>query len=94
MTSYHICNNFTLMNRLSNLAAQLAKTNVASEADDVVICSAVRTPITKAKKGYLKDTSPEVMLSVALKGAVDRAKLDPKLLQDIAIGNNLQPGAG
>ena len=82
------------MNRLTNLSAQLTKTNVTSEADDVVICSAVRTPITKAKKGYLKDTSPEVMLSVALKGALDRAKLDPKLLQDIAIGNNLQPGAG
>lgn len=34
------------------------------------------------------------MLSCVLKAAVERAKLDPKLVQDIAVGNNLQPGGG
>ena len=83
------------MNRLNNLACQLNSSYISGkQPDDVVICSAVRTPITKAKKGHLKDTSPEVMIAFALKGAVERAKLDPKLVQDIAIGNNLQPGAG
>jgi len=48
--------------------------------DDVVICATVRTPVTRAKKGGLKDTSNEVMLSFVLKGVVERAKLDPKLV--------------
>jgi len=34
------------------------------------------------------------MLSSVLKAATERAKIDPRLIQDIAIGNNLQPGAG
>lgn len=50
--------------------------------------------MTKAKKGLLKDTAPEYLLSFALRAACERAKLDPKLVQDIAVGNNLQPGAG
>ena len=34
------------------------------------------------------------MLSVAIKAAYERAKLPPSKIQDIAVGNNLQPGAG
>jgi acetyl-CoA acetyltransferase len=34
------------------------------------------------------------MLAAALKEVVARAKLDPKLVEDIAVGNNLQSGAG
>ena len=41
-----------------------------------MICSAVRTPVTKAKKGYLKDTAPELMLSFVLKAAAQRAMSD------------------
>lgn len=48
--------------------------------DDVVICAAVRTPLTKAKRGGFKDTPAEVLLSTALKGVVDRTKVDPKLV--------------
>lgn len=35
---------------------------VPASMNDVVICGAVRTPLTKAKKGDLKDTSPEILL--------------------------------
>lgn len=83
------------MHRLQNLELQLAPKPIGTKnPDDVVICSAVRTPLTKAKKGLLKDTSPEFMLSVVLKAACERAKLDPKHVHDIAVGNNLQPGGG
>ena len=58
------------MNRLNLLSSQIKSHSSQKSPDDVVICSAVRTPITKAKKGLLKDTPPEVMLSFALKGAV------------------------
>lgn len=58
------------MDRLSNLAGHLSPMQVGLKSpDDVVICSAVRTAITKAKKGYLKDTAPEVMLSFVLRAA-------------------------
>lgn len=47
------------MQRLQNLELQLAPQKIANKnADDVVICSAVRTPLTKAKKGPFKDTAP------------------------------------
>lgn len=83
------------MNRLSNISSHLSHNTISRKnQDDVVICSAVRTAITKAKKGGFKDTSPEIMLSSVLKAAAERANLDPKLIQDIAVGNNLQPGAG
>lgn len=50
--------------------------------------------MTKAKRGALKNTAPEVMLAAVLKEVVARSKVDPKLVDDIAVGNNLQSGAG
>ena len=56
------------MQRLNNLATLLRKENTANKSDDdIVICSAVRTPLTKGKRGGLKDTAPEVMLSHVLR---------------------------
>ena len=34
------------------------------------------------------------MLSAAFKAVLERAKVDPKLIEDIAVGNALQPAAG
>ena len=83
------------MQRLDNLATVLKKEYTAGKSDDdVVICAAVRTPLTKGKKGGLKDTAPEVMLSTVLREAAQRASIKSKDVQDIAFGNNLQPGAG
>lgn len=67
------------MQRLQNLAATLTPAPITAKSDDdVVICSAVRTPITKGKKGGLKNTAPEVMLSVVLKEAAARAQIKPQ----------------
>lgn len=49
------------MDRLLNLQQQLVGTS-AKNANDVVICAAVRTPLTKAKKGGLKDTQPDILM--------------------------------
>ncbi|PPQ76193.1 hypothetical protein CVT24_002796 [Panaeolus cyanescens] len=62
--------------------------------DDVVIVSAVRSAITKGKKGGFKDTRPELILSHVLRAAYTRANLDPKLIDDISVGNVLPPGGG
>ena len=62
--------------------------------DDVVICAALRTPITKAKKGAFKDTPPEELIAVAIKAVVEKAGANPKDIEDVQVGNALQPGAG
>ena len=62
--------------------------------DDIVICGAVRTPLTKAKRGGLKDTPPEILVSTVLKAILDRTKIDPKKIDDIIFGNVAQSGAG
>lgn len=86
------------MERLSTLANHLSANNtscpVTKKADDVVICAALRTPLTKANRGGLKDTAPETLVSHVIKAVIEQAKLDPKHIQDIAIGNVSQPGAG
>ena len=62
--------------------------------DDVVIVSFARTAMTKAKKGAQRETAPEAMLSVVLKDVIKKAGIDGKLIEDVCIGNVLQPGAG
>jgi len=71
-----------------------AAKNVPKSADDVVIVSAVRTPIARGKKGSFKDTPPDDLLAAALEGVVKKVNLDPKLVQDIQVGNVLPPGGG
>lgn len=62
--------------------------------DDVVIVSALRTPITKAKKGGLAEACPEDLLAAVFKGVISESKIDPKLIEDVAVGNVLPPGGG
>jgi len=62
--------------------------------DDVVICCAVRTAITKGKKGGFKDTPTENMIAPLLKEIINRTKVDPKKIGDVQIGNVGLPGAG
>lgn len=80
------------MDRLSALSSQI-KPNYTGHrftprsTEDVVICGAVRTPLTKSKRGALKDTAPEVLLAHVLKSLVERCKVDPKTIPDIVVGN-------
>ena len=62
--------------------------------DDVVIVCALRTAQTKSKKGFLKDTPPEILLSLILKGVLSQSKIDPNLVQEVIVGNVLLPGSG
>ncbi|HBF18567.1 MAG TPA: acetyl-CoA C-acetyltransferase [Cryomorphaceae bacterium] len=60
---------------------------------DVVIVSAVRTPIG----GFLGSLStiPATQLgSIAIKGALDKIQLDPKEVQEVLMGNVLQANNG
>lgn len=63
--------------------------------DDVVLVSMARTAMTRAKKGPQKDTAPEMMLKPVLKDVLVKANnFDAKKVQEICIGNVLQPGGG
>ena len=57
--------------------------------DDVVIVCALRTPITKARKGGLRDTSAEDLLAAVLKGVLQRTKIDPAIVGDVVVGSVL-----
>ncbi len=54
---------------------------------DVVIVSAVRTPVGKAYKGTLRATRPDDLAATAIKGALDRVpQLDKKEIEDVILG--------
>ncbi|WVQ75767.1 hypothetical protein IAR50_005398 [Cryptococcus sp. DSM 104548] len=82
----------TLTNNIPSFAK--AKLTNFSSGDDVVVVSAVRTPLTKARKGGFKDTPPEELLEAVFKEVVKRAGIDPSLIGDIAVGTVASPGGG
>jgi acetyl-CoA acyltransferase len=54
---------------------------------EVVITSAVRTPVGKAYKGTLRATRPDDLAAVAIRGALDRvAQLNPNEIEDVILG--------
>jgi acetyl-CoA acyltransferase 1 len=61
--------------------------STSKNADDIVITLAVRTPLTKARKGGFKDTSLEYLIYALLKEVRERSNLDPALVEDICLGN-------
>ncbi|KAH5737761.1 hypothetical protein HBI20_016600 [Parastagonospora nodorum] len=62
--------------------------------DDIVVTCALRTPFTKGGKGGLKDTQAADLLTGAFKALLTRSKIDPNLVEDIAVGAVLAPGGG
>ncbi|KAG0093063.1 3-ketoacyl-CoA thiolase with broad chain length specificity [Podila epicladia] len=62
--------------------------------EDVVIIDAVRTPMAKGMKGGFKDTVPEDLLAAVLIAIKERTGIDPKLVDDICVGNVLQAAGG
>ncbi|KAJ8522533.1 hypothetical protein ONZ45_g909 [Pleurotus djamor] len=54
--------------------------------DDVVITFAKRTALCKARKGQLKDTPVDEMLSALLKATFEKTGLDPSKIEDISVG--------
>jgi acetyl-CoA acyltransferase 1 len=66
----------------------------AKHPDDIVITATLRTPITKGGKGGFKDTAAADLLVAAFKAIFERSKIDPALVEDIAVGTVLAPGGG
>ncbi|CEJ53889.1 Putative Catalytic activity: Acyl-CoA acetyl-CoA <=_ CoA 3-oxoacyl-CoA [Penicillium brasilianum] len=87
--------------RLSSISKQLSPESVsaakakilAKNPDDVVITYLARTPLTKARKGGLKDTSVDDLLISLLTAVRENSKIDPSLVEDVCVGNCLAQGA-
>lgn len=62
--------------------------------DDIVVTACLRTPLTKGGKGGFKDTPAADLLHGAFKALIERSKIDPSLVEDIAVGSVLPPGGG
>ncbi|KAF2268115.1 thiolase [Lojkania enalia] len=71
------------------------KNIVQKNPQDVVFLSAIRTPITRAKKGGLKDAYDHEMLATVLKATIERfPNLDPTKIDDICVGTVLSELGG
>ncbi|KAK7064360.1 Thiolase, N-terminal domain-containing protein [Favolaschia claudopus] len=61
--------------------------------DDVVITFAKRSPLTKAKKGGLKDARVDELMLEMFKHTITGANIDPAMVGDICVGTVLTPDA-
>lgn len=85
--------------RLASITSQVqpAKNNktavVQKNPDDVVITYAARTALAKAGKGAFKDTPLEDLMIPLLKDLIAKSNIDTSLVEDVCLGNVLNPGA-
>ena len=92
------------MNRLSLIQEQITNNNfnndiISPKSDDNIpyIIDGIRTPITKAFKGGLSKFGPEILLSELFTKIIERNSFlseNPKLIDEIIIGNALQDIGG
>ncbi|KAF4631962.1 hypothetical protein G7Y89_g6167 [Cudoniella acicularis] len=89
--------------RLSSVIGHLTPSSPTSEGkvkllqknpDDIVITYAARTPLTKARKGGLKDTRIDDLLITLLEILREKSKIDPSLVEDVCLGNVLAESQG
>jgi acetyl-CoA acyltransferase 1 len=72
-----------------------ARNILQKHPNDIVILSALRTPVTRAKKGGFKDAYDHELLSHVLKATLAATpNLDPKLIDDVQIGTVLSELGG
>lgn len=83
--SVNSTNGLTL-NPTSAQTSAFGKIGVKSP-DDIVIVSALRTPIGKARKGAFKDVTPDDLLKAVFEATLSQTKVDPKELGDVVVGN-------
>lgn len=79
--------------RLSNILSHVTPGKspleqiTSQNPDDIVITLAIRTPLTKAKKGGFKDTPLDGLVFKILEQVVRKSRLDPQLVEDVCLGN-------
>lgn len=85
--------------RLDAISSHLHPSKNGKEAilqqnpDDIVITYAGRTALTKARKGGFKDTPLEDLMIPLLRTLLTSSNIDPSRVEDVCLGNVLNPGA-
>lgn len=69
------------------------KQHLTGAENEVVICAAFRSPLTKAKRGGLKDTTVEEILAQLFEKVLQNTKINPNKIEEVVIGNVLKVGA-
>lgn len=59
----------------------------SNNPDDIVVVSALRTPIGKSRRGVFKDTHGDDLLSAAFTGVLNSVNIRPDEIGDICVGN-------
>ena len=73
---------------------RVAKSVSSQNDDDVVIVCALRTAITRAKKGGFKDTPIEELLDTVLRGVLKKSGIKPDLVEEVTVGTVCSPSGG
>ncbi|KAF9392944.1 3-ketoacyl-CoA thiolase with broad chain length specificity [Podila verticillata] len=89
-----ISSHLTVQPTAAQVNATVATKIGVKSPEDVVIVDAVRTPMAKGMRGGFKDTVPEDLLAAVLIAIKERTGIDPKLVDDICVGNVLQAAGG
>lgn len=85
------------MERLQQISNHLKVNNngiTSKNDDDVVIVAAYRTAVTKGMKGEFKNMETDELLYKFLKEMISKVDIDTSLIEDVAVGNVLNKGAG
>ena len=61
---------------------------------DVVIVSALRTPLCRARKGALAKVPPSTLLTTVFQATLERTHVAGADIEDVCLGNCLMPPAG
>jgi Acetyl-CoA acetyltransferase len=75
-------------------AVRSALTKVCQDTLHFLNVSGADWVVSQGKKGGFKDTRPEEILSAVLRASYTKVRLDPSLVEDIAVGNVLPPAGG
>lgn len=77
----------------SSRRLEIIRQHITGSENEVVICAALRSPLTKAKRGGLKDTTIEEILSQLYMKVIETTKLNPGKIEEVVIGNVLKAGS-
>ncbi|EGV62810.1 3-ketoacyl-CoA thiolase with broad chain length specificity [Yamadazyma tenuis] len=86
------------MERLNQLSGQLSPNSkqalLQKNPDDVVVVAAYRTALAKGGKGGFKDVGSDFLLKGLFEAFIKKTGIDVNLIEDVAVGNVLNGGAG
>ena len=91
--SHHPNRKESVINNCCYLLA-LAMSTKKKHPSDVVIVSALRTPLCRSKKGGLAQVPPSTLLTTVFQATLSKGRVRGEEIQDICIGNCLMPPSG